>query len=100
MRLRARAAQAGVLLSGDGLAGGYRWDAAPRTINDNERSLDGGLRYSLQGGSFEAYRDLLHWPESQVPSVEDFQLAVEQAFAAWTAVDPDDRPAYQHFVRA
>jgi hypothetical protein len=81
-----RAAQAGVLLGGNGLAGGYRWDAAPRTVNDNERSLDGGLRYSLQGGSFEAYRDLLHW--SQLPSVEDFQLAFEQAFAAWTSVDP------------
>ena len=25
---------------------------------------------------------------TQLPSVEDFQLAVEQAFAAWTTVDP------------
>ena len=26
-----------------------------------ERSLDGGLRYSLQGGSYQAYRDLFSW---------------------------------------
>jgi hypothetical protein len=79
-------ADAGVLISGNGLAGGIRWDAAPRTIDDNERSLDGGLRYSLQGGSYEAFRDLLRW--NTVPDVADFQLAVEQAFAAWTTMDP------------
>ena len=55
-------------------------------IGTNERSLDGGLRYSLEGGSFEAYRDSFQW--STLPSVAEFQTAVEQAFAAWTAVDP------------
>jgi hypothetical protein len=55
-------------------------------IGEDERSLAGGLRYSLQGGSFEAYRDLFQWVTT--PSVAEFQLAVEQAFAAWTAVDP------------
>jgi hypothetical protein len=83
----ATSAHAGILIEGSGLAGGIRWDAAPRTINGNERSLDGGLRYSLQGGSYQAFRDLLNW--NTVPSVADFQLAVEQAFSAWTTVDPD-----------
>ena len=31
-------------INGSGLNGGWRWDAAPRTISGNERSLDGGLR--------------------------------------------------------
>src|SRR5262245_48669469 len=57
------------------IGGGSRWDAAPRTINISgtnfERSLDGGLRYSLQGGSFQAYRDLFTW--NVVPSVPNFQ---------------------------
>ncbi len=70
---------------GSGLAGGYRWDAAPRTISGRERSLNGGLRYSLQGGSYQAYRDLFAWQIT--PSVADFQLAVAQAFHAWTVDD-------------
>ncbi len=69
------------------ITGGLRWDAAPRTIGGNERSLDGGLRYSLQGGSFEAYRDLIPWFGTP-PSAATFQLAVEQAFAAWESTDP------------
>jgi hypothetical protein len=69
-----------------GLAGGFRWDVAPRTINGNERSLDGGLRYSLQGGSYQAYRDLFSW--SAVPSVAEFTTAIADAFGAWTAADP------------
>jgi hypothetical protein len=57
--------RAGVIFnfsSATGLGGGSRWDAAPRTVNiggtNFERSLDRGLRYSLQGGSYQAYRDL------------------------------------------
>ena len=79
-------AEAGVIFGDVGLTGGYRWDAAPRTISGNERSLDGGLRYSLQGGSYEAYRDLFTW--SSLPSVADFTQAVQDAFAAWTVNDP------------
>lgn len=63
-----------------------RWDAAPRSIDGIERSLDGGLRYSLEGGSYEAFRDQFTW--SSVPSVPDFQAAIEAAFAAWEATDP------------
>jgi hypothetical protein len=68
------------------LAGGFRWDAAPRTFNGNERSLNGGLRFSMQGGSYQAYRDLFTW--NVTPSVTDFTTAVNQAFNAWTAPDP------------
>ena len=57
-------ALAGVVFGTDGnLGGGFRWDAAARTISGNERSLDGGLRYSVQGGSMQAYRDLFSWNE-------------------------------------
>ncbi|NET81081.1 MAG: hypothetical protein F6J94_03630 [Moorea sp. SIO1F2] len=72
--------------SGSTLGGGSRWDAAPRTIHGKERSLDGGLRYSLQGGSYQAYRDLFTW--DILPSVNEFQNAIEAAFNAWTVVDP------------
>jgi hypothetical protein len=64
-----------------------RWNAEPHAINGVERSLDGGLRYSLQGGSYEAFRDLLRW-QGEPPSVADFQGAVEDAFAVWESVDP------------
>ncbi len=72
--------------AGGTLGGGSRWDAAARTINGDERSLAGGLRYSLQGGSFQTYRDLFSW--DVLPSVADFQSAVQQAFDAWSSVDP------------
>ena len=62
-----------------------RWNAAPHYVDGVERSLDGGLRYSLQGGSYEAYMDQLRW--SNKPSVAEFQAAVEQAFNDWTVVD-------------
>ena len=91
--LLASSAGAGVIFnfSGATLGGGSRWDAAPRTITVSgtpvERSLNGGLRYSLQGASYTAYRDLFAWTPS-VPSVAAFTTAVDQAFAAWTATDP------------
>lgn len=77
---------AAIIFGNSGLSGGYRWDAAARTINGNERSLNGGLRYSLQGDSYEAFRDLFNW--LIVPSVSEFQTAVEAAFNAWTVIDP------------
>ena len=77
---------AAVIFGNSGLSGGYRWDAAARTINGNERSLNGGLRYSVQGGSYEAFRDSFNW--LIVPSVSEFQAAVEAAFKAWTVIDP------------
>jgi len=80
-------ANAAVIFGNSGLHNGSRWDAAPRTIGSNERSLDGGLRYSLEGGSFEAYRDLFSWTGAP-PSVASFQQAIGQAFDAWTVVDP------------
>lgn len=78
---------AGVIFGAQGLNGGFRWDAAPRSIGGRERSLDGGLRYSLSGGSFEAFRDQFSW--ATVPTIGDFQQAISDAFGAWEAVDPD-----------
>ena len=73
----------GAELFGTGIS---RWDAAPHFVDGEERSLAGGLRYSLEGGSYEAFRDMIHWEET--PSVQEFQSAVEQAFNDWMAVDP------------
>src|SRR5688572_3368041 len=84
--LAASPATAGVIFSSAGLAGGDRWDAAPRTFFGFERSLNGGLRYSVQGGSYEAFRNLFTW--QTLPTVAEFTTAVQQAFGAWTAVDP------------
>ena len=81
-------ATAGVIFgfSDSQLGGGYRWDASPRSVGGDERSLVGGLRYSVQGGSMQAYRDLFSW--NTIPSVSAFTTAVQQAFDAWSAVDP------------
>ena len=75
------------LYNATGLAGGSRWDATPRTMGGLERSLAGGLRFSLQGGSFAAYRDLFSW-SGGVPTVAAFTAAVTNAFGNWTTVDP------------
>jgi len=97
--LKCTIAGMGLLLGTAGSAGAFgifgmsnlhaatRWDAAPRTVGGVERSLDGGLRYSLDGGSYEAFRDKFRWAGA-VPSVADFQLTVESAFNNWTVVDP------------
>lgn len=87
-----QSAVAGVAFNFTGatLGGGSRWDAAPRNINISgsnvERSLVGGLRFSLQGSSYQAFRDLFSW--NAVPSVANFQAAVQQAFNAWSSTDP------------
>lgn len=78
-------------LPSDGsLSGGYRWDAAPRTYTSNgttvERSLSGGLRYSVLGGSWQEFRDLFTW--NSTPSVDAFASAVQLAFDAWSSPDP------------
>lgn len=73
--------QAGIIISI-----GARWDAAPRVISGNERSLDGGIRYAVEGNTLQAYRDRFSWVAT--PSVGDFQQAVGQAFGAWKNVDP------------
>ena len=64
-----------------------RWHADPHFIDGVERSLDGGLRYSIEGGSYEAFRDKFEWADP-APTVAEFQAAVEQAFANWEALDP------------
>lgn len=82
-------AQGGVIFGlSSGLNGGSRWDAGPRNVDGLERSLQGGLRFSLQGGSYQAFRDLFKWHNDEPPSVSEFQSAVDQAFNAWASVDP------------
>lgn len=78
---------AGTIINGNGLTGGLRWDAEPFSVGGFERSLDGGLRYSLQGGSYEALRNRFTW-DGATPSVSEFTNAVKQAFRAWESVDP------------
>ena len=67
--------------------GVVRWNAAPHFVQGVERSLDGGLRYSIEDGSYEAFRDKFVW-DDPAPTVAEFQAAVEQAFADWEAFDP------------
>jgi hypothetical protein len=64
-----------------------RWDAAPRSVTEEERSLDGRLRYSLEGGSYEAFRDQLQWGANP-PTGAELEAAIGAAFDAWTATDP------------
>ena len=69
-------AQAGVVfgLPASGLQGNiFRWDAAPRVIGGNERSLDGGLRFAVSGGSLDAFRNQFSW--DVVPSSAAFSTA-------------------------
>lgn len=88
-------ASAGVItgtVPGNPLAGGSRWDYAPREMtifgNVRNRSLADGLSYNMQGGSYQAYRDLFTWSGDAVPEVAAFQHAVESAFNAWASIDP------------
>ncbi|XQW85611.1 PEP-CTERM sorting domain-containing protein [Thalassotalea piscium] len=79
---------AGVMFNNNGLSGGSRWDASPRNVfAAGERSLDGGLRYSLQGGTFEAYRDMFSWNE--LPTINAFTYTIQSAFDVWSSVDPE-----------
>lgn len=77
---------AGVIETAGFATAGVRWDAAPSVIGGVERSLNGGIRYSLQGGSYEAFRDRFQW--TIVPTVSEFQTAIHQSFGAWQSVDP------------
>ncbi len=45
-----------------GIPGAWtRWDASPRYVQGVERSLDGGLRYSIETGSYQGLRDQFIW---------------------------------------
>lgn len=80
-------ATAGVIFGSVGnLDGGYRWDADHYEFNGRERSLNDGLRYSMEGGSLINYRDLFTW--DVLPTELDFGATIELAFNAWKSVDP------------
>ena len=79
-------------------SGWARWDAAPRFVGGEDRSLEGGLRYSLETGTYAGLRDQISWIGSP-PSDADFEAAVVRAFENWTIVDPaTGLPAGFHFV--
>jgi hypothetical protein len=77
-------------LAGATLGGGSRWDADPLSLNLGgtvfERSLAGGLRYSVEGGSFEVFRNMFTW--TFTPTVPEFTQAIADAFGAWMSIDP------------
>ncbi|WP_448563407.1 hypothetical protein [Thalassotalea ganghwensis] len=81
-------AYAGVIFNSNGLSGGSRWDADQRTIfGAGDRSLVDGLSYSMEGGSYQAFRDMFSW--DVLPSVAAFTYTVDSAFNVWSSIDPE-----------
>jgi len=86
--LTSLSATAGVIFGSPygSLDGGLRWDADHYEYNGRERSLNNGLRYSMEGGSLTDFRDLFQW--DVIPTELDFGTRIELAFSAWESVDP------------
>jgi len=75
-----------------------RWDSAPRFIEGQDRSLHGGLRYSIETGSYGELLEQFMWVPAP-PSEEEFAAAVARAFESWTIVDPaSGLPTAVYFV--
>ena len=75
-----------------------RWDAASRYVEGQERSLHGGLRYSIETGSYAGLRDQFNWIGTP-PSDADFEAAVQRAFEHWEVIDTiSGLPAAFYFV--
>ncbi|MEM8952830.1 MAG: hypothetical protein AAGD22_01640 [Verrucomicrobiota bacterium] len=66
----------------------WRWDAAPRNIfgTSTERSLDGGLRYSVEGGDLATWYGDFTFTDGT--SSSEFASIVASAFSAWEKTDP------------
>ena len=76
-----------------------RWDAAPRFVAGEDRSLHGGLRYSIETGSYAELRDQFIWVGNRVPEEREFADAIARAFEHWAIVDPvSGMPTAIHFV--
>jgi len=71
-----------------GLSGGLRWDAAPRLINGEDRSLTGGISWNVQGGTFAAFKSQFAW-SGTTPTDAAFETAIREAFGFWTSLDPN-----------
>lgn len=71
-----------------GLSGGLRWDAAPRLINGEDRSLTGGISWNVQGGTFAAFKSQFAW-SGTTPTDAAFEAAIREAFGFWTSLDPN-----------
>jgi hypothetical protein len=90
--LNVGAAEAGVTFGYQFGSPQWRWDAndASRVYMPDEgsieRSLVGGLRYSVEGGSLEAFFDQFTW--NTAPTQDAFSQAFANAFNHWLDVDP------------
>ncbi|MEM9177469.1 MAG: hypothetical protein AAGC67_19815 [Myxococcota bacterium] len=75
-----------------------RWDAALRFVDGEERSLVGGLRYSIEHGDYGVLKDEFLWLGTP-PTDAEFEEAVGRAFEHWEIVDPATAlPAGFYFV--
>ncbi len=75
-----------------------RWDAAPRFVEGEDRSLAGGLRYSIETGSYAELLDQFMWIPGR-PSEAAFAAAIARAFESWAIIDPASGvPTAIHFV--
>ncbi len=88
---RGAAAVAGVTFGYQFNTPQWRWDNAPRVHTgtpdgDIERSLAGGLRYSIAGGSVTSFYGMFSW--NVAPTEAEFEQAITNAFSHWTSVDP------------
>jgi hypothetical protein len=81
-------ANAFVVLGQDSNQRAWRWDAAARNVynTDVERSLVGGLRYSVQGGALDSWYSQFAFSDGTTTT--DFATIVSSAFSAWTVPDP------------
>jgi len=71
-----------------GLTGGLRWDASPRIVNGEDRSLNGGISWNVQGGTFAAFKSQFAWSGTP-PTDAAFETAIREAFDFWTSLDPN-----------
>lgn len=79
-------------------SGWARWDAAERFVGGEERSLVGGLRYSIEHGDYALLRDEFMWVGTP-PTPELFAAAIARAFEHWESIDPvTGLPGAFHFV--
>ncbi|MCR9096319.1 MAG: hypothetical protein NXI30_19000 [bacterium] len=80
-------------------AGWARWDAAPRFVGGEERSLAGGLRYSIEHGDYGLLLSEVEWVPGTEPTEPEFAELIASAFEHWEVVDPSTAlPAAFHFV--
>ena len=71
-----------------GMTGGLRWYVVTRMVGGVDRSLAGGISWNVGGGSLAAFKSQFVWAGA-VPTDQQLQNTIEQAFSFWTSVDPN-----------